>query len=255
LAFHFASGNRAAAFGGRVKMAFSVLLEMLGSTLLAPNLAFLQSRFVIGTLMGKSVKWDSQDRSEAGTTFADAFRRHWSATAVGLVWGTLLWLTVPKLFWWFAPVIGGLLLAIPFSVWSSRTSLGEWARRHNVFLIRAELTPPRVLRELHQELERVSLHQSSAGVDGLTRILDDTEVRRLHLALLPAAPPDKNPIYEHHVRGLELKLLHAGPQALTALEKRELLLNRDSIHRLRPEPATEERAKTDTVQPAYVSNS
>src|ERR1051326_383761 len=53
LLFHFANSSRAAAFGGRARMALSVLLEMLGSTLLAPNLAFLQSRFVIGTLMGK----------------------------------------------------------------------------------------------------------------------------------------------------------------------------------------------------------
>jgi membrane glycosyltransferase len=242
LLFHFANSSRAAAFGGRARMALSVLLEMLGSTLLAPNLAFLQSRFVIGTLMGKSVKWDSQDRSESGTGFGEAFRRHWSATAVGLVWGALLWLTVPKLFWWFAPVIGGLLLAIPFSIWSSRTRLGEWAKRHCLFLIRAELTPPRVLRKLHDELGRAPQHQWSAGIDGLARVLDDADARRLHLSLLPPASEKKDPIYEHHVRGLELKLLYAGPQALSSTERRELLLNADSIQRLRPEPPPAEPA-------------
>jgi hypothetical protein len=118
-------------------------------------------------------------------------------------------------------------------------------------LIHAELTPPRVLLKVHDELARAPQRQWSTGIDGLARVLDDAEIRHLHLAFLPAALPDKNPIYEHHVRGLELKLLHAGPQALTALEKRELLLNRDSIRRLRPEPAVEEQI--DMAQP--VSNS
>jgi membrane glycosyltransferase len=211
VAFHVAKSRRAADFGGRAKLALSVVMEMMGSALLAPNLALLQSRFVVGTLMGKSVKWDSQDRSEAGTSFKEAFRRHWWATALGIVWGALLWMTVPKLFWWFAPVIGGFLLAIPFSVWSSRTKFGEWARRHNLFLIRAELSPPSVLRELHQELDRASNRQWANGLDGLNR-------------------------------GLELKLLYAGPRALTTSEKRELLLSADSIRRLRPETAANENA-------------
>jgi membrane glycosyltransferase len=252
VAFHIVKSHRAADFGGRAKLALSVMLEMLGSTLLAPNLALLQSRFVVGTLMGKSVKWDSQDRSEAGTSFKVAFRRHWWATAIGLVWGALLWFTVPKLFWWFAPVIGGFLLAIPFSVWSSRTKFGEWARKHNLFLIRAELAPPSVLRELHQELDRTSNRQWSNGLDGLNRVLEDSEVRQLHLGLLPPTPTEKDPMYEHHVRGLELKLLYAGPRALTTSEKRELLLSAESIRRLRPEsPVKESRAATEP-QPTSV---
>jgi len=243
LAFHFANNLRAASFGGRLKFALSVLLEMLGSALLAPNLALLQSRFVVGTLMGKIVRWDSQDRSESGTSSGEAFRRHWSATAIGLIWGTLLWLTVPKLFWWFAPVIGGFLLAIPLSIWSSRTSLGEWARKHGLFLIRAELAPPRILRDLHQELERAPQRPWSAGIDGLTEVLESPQVRELHLALLPPVVTASDPMYEHHVRGLELKLQHAGPQSLTRSEKRELLLDPAVIRRLRPAPPQEEPAR------------
>jgi len=253
VAFHVANKCRAADFGGRAKLALSVLLEMVGSTLLAPNLALLQSRFVVGTLMGKSVKWDSQDRSEVGTSFKEAFRRHWWATALGLVWGALLWLTVPKLFWWFAPVIGGFLLAIPFSVWSSRTNFGEWAKRHNLFLIRAELSPPSVLRELHQELERASQRQRSNdldGLDGLNRVLEDSEVRQLHLGLLPPAAVEKDPMYEHHIRGLELKLLYTGSKALTKPEKRELLLSAESIRRLRPETASKESRAPSAAQTA-----
>jgi hypothetical protein len=71
-------------------------------------------------------------------------------------------------------------------------------------------------------------------------VLEDPEARQLHLGLLPPAPPEKDPIHEHHLRGLELKLLYAGPRALTTSEKRELLLSGDSIRRLRPETAVKE---------------
>ena len=56
-------------------------------------------------------------------------------------------------------------------------------------------------------------------------------------------PAEKDPIHEHHVRGLELKLLYAGPRALTTSEKSELLLSADSFRRLRPEPAKEVTAQ------------
>ena len=205
MAFHVANKCRAADFGGRAKLALSVLLEMVGSTLLAPNLALLQSRFVVGTLMGKSVKWDSQDRSEGGTGFREAFRRHWWATALGIVWGALLWMTVPKLFWWFAPVIGGFLLAILSRSGAVEGSsvIGREGTQPLRFLIRAELSPPSVLRELHQELDRYSqrhvqwVGRIEPGAGGFGSA-------PLHLDLLPPAPPEKDPMYEHHIRGLVL---------------------------------------------------
>src|SRR6266850_529076 len=117
-------------------------------------------------------------------------------------------------------------------------------------VVRAELAPPSVLRELHQELDRASNRQWSNGLDGLNQVLEDPEVRQLHLRLLPPAPPEKDPMYEHHVRGLELKLLYAGPRALTTSEKRELLLSGDSIRRLRPETAAKEVPAPGVPQPA-----
>jgi hypothetical protein len=81
-------------------------------------------------------------------------------------------------------------------------------------------------------------------------VLEYPEACQLHLGLLPPAPPEKDPMYEHHVRGLELKLLYAGPRALTISEKRELLLSADSIRRLRPETAAKEVPAPSVPQPA-----
>ena len=67
-----------------------MFLETVAATLLAPVLAFLQSHFVVGILMGKNMKWDAQDRGEAETTYGEAVRRHWPSTLLGVVWSVLL---------------------------------------------------------------------------------------------------------------------------------------------------------------------
>ncbi|HYG36625.1 MAG TPA: glucans biosynthesis glucosyltransferase MdoH, partial [Clostridia bacterium] len=163
---------RSAGFGGRARMALSVLCETLTSTLLAPNLALLQARFVIGILMGSNVKWEAQDRGEGGTSFREACQRHWFGTLLGLGWSILLLATVPKLFWWFSPVIAGFLLSIPLSVWSSRPTWGECTRQHGLFLIPEEVMPPEVLQTLEQEIKRNETQPWAAEIDGLALVLE-----------------------------------------------------------------------------------
>ena len=74
----------------------SAFLEILFSTLLAPVLALLQTRFVATILMGKKVRWDSQERGETGTTFGEALRRHRASTLLGLAWGGALLYAAPE---------------------------------------------------------------------------------------------------------------------------------------------------------------
>jgi membrane glycosyltransferase len=224
--------QRRAEFGGGLKFAASVVCETLVSTLLAPNLALLQTRFVVGILMGRNVKWDAADRAESGTSFREALQRHWPATALGVGWSLLLVFTAPKLFWWFSPVIVGFLLAVPLSAWSSRQRTGEWARRLGLFLIPEELTPSPLLQHLQHELDRAPSRPWSVAGDGLARVLDDPAVRATHLALLPPPPEPKDELQQHYRQGLELKVRHGGVRALTHREKRDLLLDAASIHAL-----------------------
>ena len=224
--------QRRAEFGGGLKFTASVLCETLVSTLLAPNLALLQTRFVIGILMGRNVKWDAADRAESGTTFREALQRHWPATALGVGWSVLLLATAPKLFWWFSPVIAGFLLAVPLSAWSSRVRSGEGAKRLGLFWIPEELTPPPLLQHLQFELDRAPGRPWSVAGDGLARVLDDPAVRAVHLALLPPPAEPKDELHQHYCQGLELKVRRGGVRALSNREKRDLLLNPDSIQAL-----------------------
>lgn len=227
---HLRKREDRAAFGGGGNFAFSVLLETAASTLLAPVLAFLQTHFVIGILMGKNIKWEAQDRGEAQTTFGEAVRRHWPSTLLGAVWSVLLLATTPKLFWWFSPVLAGFLLAIPISVWSSWVSLGEWARKHRLFLTPEEVDPPPVLLTLDRELElAASLPWAQPG-DALERVLGDPRVRGVHLSMLDSGSEDD--LHRHYLEGLELKYRLNGAAALTPREKRDLLLDEEAVRSL-----------------------
>lgn len=226
-------------FGGGLRMLASGLLESVFSMLIAPVLAFLQSRFVLLTLLGRRVTWGAQERNDVGTPLALAARRHAGLTVIGLVWGAAAWEFVPSLFWWLSPVVAGLVFSIPLSVWSSRASAGQRARAAGLFVTPEERELPFVLARLRAELMRSATSAERAGpADGLQRVLSDPAVRLLHLSLLPAESPPvatdarETALREHRLRGLELKYRLAGSAGLDAAERRELLASRRSIETL-----------------------
>ncbi len=226
---HWRKRDRLRAFGGGLKMASSAIVETLVSTLLAPNLALLQAKFVIGILMGRKVEWKTQDRGETSTSFKEAFQRHWPSTLIGLAWTATLALTVPSLIWWFSPVIAGFVLAIPLSAFSSRVSWGQWTKNRGLFLTPEELAPPDLLQRFQRELSRQEMLPWSSSADGLGRVLHDSTTWEVHIAFLSSTPAEEDLLHRNHLEGLELKLQQQGLEALTAKEKRDLLLDPDSL--------------------------
>lgn len=235
LVIHCRNPERLKGFGGGLKLAESVICETFASTLLAPNLALLQARFVIGILMGRKVEWKAQDRGENSTSFQEAFRRHWLSTVLGMIWTAVLALTVPTLIWWFSPVIAGFLLAVPLSAWSSRTSWGEWAREKGLFLTPEELEPPEILRIFQTELAHLEACDWNSHNNGLTRVLQDSKAWEVHLSFLSRQAQPNDPFQQNHLERLGLKVRHHGPDALGPQERRELLLDSETLRRLRNE--------------------
>jgi len=233
LIIHWRTPERMKGFGGGSRLTLSILCETLSSTLLAPNLALLQARFVLGTLMGRNVEWNSQDRGETSTNFREALKRHWPSTILAIGWTTLIALTVPKLIWWFSPVILGFLLAIPLSAWSSRISWGEWAKQRGLFLTPEELEPPDLLRRFQTELARRESASWNRSSNGLTRVLQDSKAWDVHLSFLPDSAEPKDDLHQNHLERLGLKVRHQGLDALAPQERRELLLDSESLRSLR----------------------
>jgi membrane glycosyltransferase len=181
------------------------------------------------------VKWQAQQRGDRPTSLREALGRHAAGTLLGLAWSGLFLFAAPRLFWWFSPVLAGLVLAIPVSVWSSRATAGAWARRHGLWLIPEEISTPQLFQRLHQELANAHARRWAAPRDGLTWVLEDPVAFEVHLALLPPAAAPDDPLHQHRLEGLQLKVRYHGPRALSPQEKRELLLDSDSIRSLKLE--------------------
>jgi membrane glycosyltransferase len=133
-------------------LATSIALEIILSMLLAPLRMWLHSKFVLLPLLGRPIKWNAQQRTASGTTWAEALRAHGVATLSASVWiAASAWFD-PALFVWLLPVAIPLLLSIPLSVYSSRISAGGAIRRLHLFQVPKENSPPPLINRLRQRL-------------------------------------------------------------------------------------------------------
>lgn len=220
---------RVSGYGGALRLGASVLAEILFSVLIAPVLAMLHSRFVIGTLMGRNVEWAAQVRGDEETLWREAVRRHLGITLLGTLWGALLFWESRELFWWFLPVLAGLVFSIPLSVWSSRVRWGRFARRWGLFLTPEEVRAPRILRRYRKHLRRAGKRVWAKSNDGLGWVLRNAEIRSIHLSFLERSSHPHDPLIRNRLEGLRLRWGLQGEGALLPQEKRDLLLDAGSI--------------------------
>src|SRR3546814_20845820 len=132
---------------------------MLFSALLAPIRMLFHTQYVVSALLGISVVWKSPPRDDTATPWSQAAIRHGGGTLLGLAWlGLVYWLN-PHFLWWLLPVAGSLVIAIPLSVWSSRSAIGVWPRSDRLFLIPEASLTPCALRALQAGLRGAPRYQ------------------------------------------------------------------------------------------------
>jgi len=216
-----------------------VFLETVVSALQAPIMMLFHTQFVLTNLLGREVGWSPQNRAADGTSWIDAWKAHWWHTAAGLGFGMFAWIWLRDSFWWFVPVLGGLVLAIPLSVWSSRRSLGAFARRLGLFLTPEEIAPPPEVTRLAELLNLPENAQEPApeANDRLTRAIVDPYANAIHVSLL--REKQLNPVYAKELEevGVGTPAIHAlrdtlladGPQALANPEKLRIMSDGDSM--------------------------
>jgi membrane glycosyltransferase len=129
----------------------------------------------------------------------------------------------PALLSWLAPVVAGLLLSIPLTVWTARASWGEWTARLGLFLIPEESTPPPVLTRA-MELAR---HELETVEDGLERVLQDARAHALHLALLESSPGGEGTSLT--LASARRKLMEGPPARLSVQEKAAVLMDAETL--------------------------
>jgi membrane glycosyltransferase len=221
-------------YGGISRLTLSVLLEILFSSLLAPIRMVFHSRFVVQNLLGRTVTWNSQGREDAETSWREALRQHGFDTLFASAWGTSLYLLNPDYFWWITPIIGALILSIPFSVLAGRIHLGDRARAWGLFLIPEEREPPPELHDLQGALDASERDAAALPVletDGFVRAAVDPFMNAVHRSRL-GRPRRLRAEIAAHRQDLLARALESGPTALTPRHRRVLLSDPVMVERL-----------------------
>jgi membrane glycosyltransferase len=160
------------ACGGGARLGIGVAAEIVLSALTAPVFMLIQSRAVINVLRGRHSGWAAQQRDNGRLPLKAAWGRHWPDTLLGLAWTAATVSFDPALLAWTAPVAAGLVLAVPMSMVTSRTDLGQTCRRMGLFVTPEEAEPPAVLaRACHLRARYAQEAAASAQVDGMVRNL------------------------------------------------------------------------------------
>lgn len=218
-------------FGGRLRAATSVLLETLISVILAPILMLFQTKFVTAILLRRNVGWPPQQRTDHGTTFREALGAHGWQTLIGIAAGLVCWFYVPGFFWWFTPVLAGLLLAIPFSMLTSRASIGKALRRSGLFVSPQEMAPAAVVRRYREIIATETPLQPQERTQSMWMApLLHPPTFALHRRMLPGDEPSRRE--RHYVDGLMYALIDQPGVDLDAAEKRAMLENAHCLDRI-----------------------
>ncbi|WP_045223842.1 glucans biosynthesis glucosyltransferase MdoH [Methyloterricola oryzae] len=216
-------------YGGFFRVILSVFLETVFSMLTAPVLMLYQSKFVVSILMRKSVGWPPQNRGDHRLSLREATLAHGGQTLVGIAAGVASYTYVPSFFWWFTPVLAGLVLAIPVSIMSSSTKLGVLTRRMGLFLTPEESNPPEVIRLLHANLKQLEV-ENEARFGSDRQAIADPGVCALHFALLPNRPVKRRHRYE--LKALIYRLIEDGYDKLSPVEIRSMVADPETVMRL-----------------------
>lgn len=138
-------------FAGFWCLNFSVVLEMIFSTLLAPIRMLAHTRYVIEALLNVSLRWAGQNRSDE-TRWLAAIIDQGPGTVIALLWSGFAWWLDPMFFYWSLPISVPLILAAPTTVLLSRVNIGQRFKKLRLFITPEEHnnTPLLNLSPAHQ---------------------------------------------------------------------------------------------------------
>ncbi len=218
-------GKTRRGFGGIIPMTCGLLMETILSMLLAPCVMFEHTFMVVGMVLGRSVSWANQTRETDGTSWADAMRFHGPCTLVAIVWTVLAWCVGTTFLAWMSPILCGMLLSIPLSVWTSRSRYGKALLKQKILSTPEENSEPEIMRlaDCSDAAVDPSLTASAPQRIGIVAAMVDPYVNGVHVSLLDPSDTDER------ADQLVTLLLKEGRDAVPKEELTEILYHPSSM--------------------------
>jgi membrane glycosyltransferase len=219
------SSNRAK-FGGGLLVFAGILIETFLSGLIAPVMMIFQSSAVAEILLGRDAGWQVQRRDDGAVSRREIIRKYSVPTLFGISMAISAYAVSLPLLLWMAPVIFGLLLAVPIA---TLTSTGGSKRGSRLFGTPEQTAPPQVLIRAN---ELANALQQTIGCP-LHELRNDRVLRESHLTNLSAQKPRNRGQIDPHLAIARAKIEDAENfnEALGYLSPRETfaLLNSPAV--------------------------
>jgi membrane glycosyltransferase len=178
-------------FGGGLRALISILIETILSGLIAPVMMIFQSTAVGEILLGRDAGWQVQRRDDGEVSRREIIRRYALPTFIGIAMAVSAYAVSLPLLLWMAPVIAGLVLAIPIAMLSSRAAAD--LRGSRLFNTPEQTAPPKVLLRANELAN--SPHRA---VDcPLRELRNDPDLLSAHLKSLRTVPRIRGRIDPH----------------------------------------------------------
>jgi membrane glycosyltransferase len=203
-----------------------ILIETLLSGLIAPVMMIFQSSAVGEILLGRDAGWQVQRRDDGAVSRRETVRKYSVPTLFGIAMAISAYAVSLPLLLWMAPVILGLLLAVPIATLTSTVGSKRGSR---LFGTPEQTAPPRVLMRANELAN--ALHQTVAC--SLRALRDDRALREVHVKNLSAQKPRNRGQIDPHLAIARAKVEDAlsFDEALQYLSSRETfaLLNSPAV--------------------------
>ncbi len=137
-----------ARYGGARRFVVGLGIELVFSVLMSPVVAVHLTVFLIGLAFGRKVGWNGQVRDAYGLNWSTALRALWPQMVFGVTVLATLTIHTPAAVIWVLPVVLGLLLAVPFAVFTASPVLGRVLAKRRICAIPEEFETPAILTDL-----------------------------------------------------------------------------------------------------------
>ncbi|AKJ66937.1 glycosyl transferase 2 family protein [Pandoraea thiooxydans] len=158
------SGDRAREFGGKDKLALSLLLETIFSFFFSPIMMIYVTRFVWLWLKRRGISWGTQQRDDEPLPWSECFRHFgWISVAGVACWALLVyavhgistgralviealsnkWVSPDDILYWFFPILAGFTGSVLIARLTSLSVGLDWSLR--LFCIPEEICVPQVI--------------------------------------------------------------------------------------------------------------
>jgi membrane glycosyltransferase len=204
-------------FGGGLRALIGILIETVLSGLIAPVMMIFQSTAVGEILLGRDAGWQVQRRGDGEAPRGEIIRKYALPTFIGVVMAISAFAVSLPLLLWMAPVIAGLMLAIPIAILSSTAAAD--LHRSRLFNTPEQTAPPKVLLRANELAD--TLHRAVSCP--VRELRGDRDLLSAHLKSLRATPRIRGQIDPHlAIARAKIEDADSFDEALGYLNSREI---------------------------------